>query len=210
MSRQIADVVLFFSQYSRKSDPCVQLVIQAKLPIMLIPLDTTAIREAALNGSNIQIRSVPSMVVEYTDRNVQLYVGSPKIVSWLNGMIERQRSSPQPNYQASTTLDDNDSSSDEGVSTSTSSSEEEAAAKSKSSHKKHRYQRPSSDPKTPVDLIFQDDEHLPVRPPVLLTKGLLIGPDSNHKSSNANLVSMAKKMMADRERTLGYKDKGDT
>jgi len=198
MSRQIADVVLFYSKFSEASKPCVNIVVTMKLPIRMVPLDTEFERERAANGKIIQVRNVPSLVVSYTDGNVQMYVGSPKIIAWLESIFQKKPNSP-PKADHSTV--DNTLLSEE--------SSEEKPPKSKKSKEKSKKKSKKSKKSSnedigliePIDLEFEDS-NVPSRPPPPPTNGLLLG--KNTKTSN-NLMDMAKKMMADRDSTLGYK-----
>lgn len=222
MSRQIADVVLFISRFSRESAPCVQAITGSKLPIKIIPLDTASARDAALNGSTIQIRSVPSLLVEFDDGNIQLFVGRPKIMGWMKHTLQQQQppqAGPAADKETSarrTKLED--------FSSSSSSSEEEPSppprrksrrrkppskasrSSSKKEKPKKRQPRPnvtSMEPtETPVELIMEEGPR-PGRPPQPSTSGLMVG--QSPKSSNKSLMTAAQQMMADRDSTLGYK-----
>lgn len=83
---QIVNAVLFVSKFSEESKKCSSHVLQSRLPIAIVPLDSKKARNTAKNGNIIQIKNVPSLVVERSDGNVQLFVGTPKISSWLSAM----------------------------------------------------------------------------------------------------------------------------
>lgn len=219
MSRQIADVVLFFSKFSRESGPCVEAVIQSKLPIKLVPLDTVEAREAAQRGTAIQIRAVPSLVVELEDGNVQMYVGRPKILAWLKSISQSRQPPPQPTTSSRNSsrsgrntklASDSDDQSDESESDDSPPPPRKKSPRKKSSPKKKKIKKQATQfVESPVDLEFADDPP-PSRPPPLSTSGLSTSSNSGTRKTSDNLMNMAKQMMADRDSTLGYKADADS
>lgn len=83
------EMTLFVSTASRASEVCLRKMVNVinKLPITIVRLDTSESRQIAMNGTNFQIRVVPSMVVIYNDGNLQLFVGIDKILKMVSGMI---------------------------------------------------------------------------------------------------------------------------
>ena len=70
-------------------------VIQNKLPIQFVRLDTEESRHVASTGKFFQITSVPTMAVFYEDGNTQLFTGTQKIIQWLTAMIKASTAASQ-------------------------------------------------------------------------------------------------------------------
>lgn len=104
----ISQVVLFTSTTSQKSIPCRQFIHQYQLPIQEVRLDTEESRKTASEGQYVQITSVPSLMVTYTDGNMQLFVGTDKIMAWMRSavMSMQQRSSPPETNEPQTNIED--------------------------------------------------------------------------------------------------------
>jgi hypothetical protein len=85
VSPSIKDLLLFISTSSANSRTIVQYIqtTQVPLPISIIKLDTEEARERAGSGKYFSIKSVPTLAVVLSTGNIQLFVGSPKIVEWL-------------------------------------------------------------------------------------------------------------------------------
>lgn len=84
----ITEAILFIASNSNACMPCIQFVSKQRIPMQLVRLDTEASRRAAANGKFFQITTVPTMVIMYEDGNVQLFLGTPKIIQWLTAMIK--------------------------------------------------------------------------------------------------------------------------
>ena len=108
----ISEVVIFYSKFSKECQQPLEIIQYYKLPVIMIPLDTIEDRKAALNGSIIQIKNVPSLIVTYEDGNTQLYVGNKKITEWLTQIIRAQNNKNTTSTTISeslpTQLDDDD------------------------------------------------------------------------------------------------------
>lgn len=92
----ISEVVLFVSSASRPSMNTLGFAQRSGLPIDVVRLDSAKSRQAAANGKYFQIRSVPTLVVGYSDGNLQLFVGAPKITQWLSMITTGPQSQPEP------------------------------------------------------------------------------------------------------------------
>ena len=79
----ISEIILFISSTSNACVQCMRVITPLRLNIPVVRLDTEEARTTVENGKYFQIKSVPSMVVTYEDGNIQLFVGSPKIIQWL-------------------------------------------------------------------------------------------------------------------------------
>lgn len=98
MSVSVSKLILFISSKSNACLPCINFVrnVGTTLPINVVRLDRIEDREAASNGPYFQIVSVPSLVVFYADGNLQVFMGSNKILSWLNSLIRAMRTRHEP------------------------------------------------------------------------------------------------------------------
>jgi len=85
----IAEAILFVTSTSRASVPCLQFIAQYKLPVIPVRLDTPEAREKAANGKYFQITVVPTLVITYVDGNIQLFVGTEKIIQWMKSALSR-------------------------------------------------------------------------------------------------------------------------
>lgn len=92
----IHDVVLFVSSTSQACVPPVQFIRQNQLPARLVRLDTAADRQAAAQGQYFQIQGVPTLLVTYSDGNIQLFAGQEKSLMWLQQAVQAQRSQQGP------------------------------------------------------------------------------------------------------------------
>jgi len=186
----IADVVLFYSKFSPECKDCVNFVQQYKLPVALIALDTKEGRDLAFNGSLIQIKNVPSMIVSYEDGNVQLYVGKPKIMGWFVATTQQNQSRKQdiPEPTHSTTL----------------RQKEKVNKRIKQKRVKSSKKMKNSKEDDGIELIFEEEE---IQKPN--NSSLKLSTKAPNVSPNANVMSMASKLMAERNRHLNIKD-GDT
>src|SRR5207253_4596960 len=90
----ITSVALFYSNFSKSSVPCLNAIKTHQIPVDLIPLDTIEARKTAATGSRIQIKSVPSLVVIYDNGEEQLFIGYPKILKWMEELIQKRSQNP--------------------------------------------------------------------------------------------------------------------
>jgi hypothetical protein len=91
-SIQIYDVILFYSKHSEYCKQCISVIIKYELPVKMIPLDTEEDRKNVQNHTTIQIKNVPSLLVVYSNNQLQLYVGAPKIIDWLRNLVQNNTS----------------------------------------------------------------------------------------------------------------------
>jgi len=184
----ISDVVLFYSKFSPECKDCVNFVQQAKLPVALIALDTKESRDHALNGSLIQIKNVPSMIVSYDDGNVQLYVGKPKIMGWFAAITQhpaQKQNAPEPTQT-----------------TKIEKKEKVPKRKPKKSTKTQKKPKKHSEDDEGIELIFEEESQSPA--PNNASSKLSTKP--SNASPNAGVMSMANQLMAERNRQLNIKD----
>jgi hypothetical protein len=207
----VTEVVLFYSKFSKECGGCIEFIMRNKLPVTLIPLDTKESREHALNGSLIQIRSVPSMVVSYANSDVQLYVGSQKIIAWFTVMSQprNNNSSHRHDTQHNTQHDYN-----------TNLPQPDGKIKGKKSKKKKskstRTVKPQSDPSQHTELIFDDgdDQHYPsiveTYSDTQRNVSSKLSTSQPKPSPNASIMAMAAQMGAERDRQINYDRKKDS
>ncbi len=60
-----------------------QFVKKYRMPVRVVRLDTEYSRKLVQSGRHFQIKSVPSLVINYADGNMQLFIGSDKILQIL-------------------------------------------------------------------------------------------------------------------------------
>lgn len=84
----ISEAILFVATNSKSCVSCLNFVVQNRVPIQIVRLDTQEMRSIAANGKYFQINSVPTMVIVYQDGNTQLFLGAPKILQWLASSIK--------------------------------------------------------------------------------------------------------------------------
>jgi hypothetical protein len=87
----IQTVILFISSTSESCKPVVKFVVQNEIPVKIIRLDTAEDRKNAMNGKYFQLQSVPTLLVMYTDDNIQLFVGKEKIISWFDQISQKRK-----------------------------------------------------------------------------------------------------------------------
>lgn len=215
----IQDVFLFVSTTSQNSAHVMRFVQENRIPVHVVRLDTSEDRKSAANGRHFQIVNVPTLLVAYTDSNIQLFVGYDKIIQWLQNIIESRNSQSQEpeviqppkssNIDHKTVLIE---------------SEDEEPQKRKSKKSSKRSKKPSKkttgglydrggrttgrDEGEEVEIEYIDDRRSK-KPPS--TEGLMVGAQGaaskKGKSRMNDLFSLAKQMERDRKSTLGYDEK---
>lgn len=84
----ISSVILFVSSVSHASIPCVQFIQNAKLPVVIVRLDTEEDRHKAANGYYLKVTEVPTLAVIYNGGdNIQLSIGSEKVLKRLQEFV---------------------------------------------------------------------------------------------------------------------------
>jgi hypothetical protein len=183
---QITDIVLFYSSFSQPCKECIEFITHYKFQVKVIPLDTEEDRIDAMNGSQVQIKSVPSLLIAYADGQVQVYTGSQKILSWFQHLLQQasqqQQPSPQPSQQTAQPLPQQ--------------------VKKVSSKGKKKKKKVTEDDDG-VQIIIDDETPMPTRPPALNIQGLSTKPQSQKEINSSNLMEAAKRMERQREASLG-------
>jgi len=98
--------VLFTSSSSQHSVPCLNFIsANPHIPIQVIRLDTSEVRERVLNNPNLKITSVPSLLVHLPNGKIQVYNGVEKIMGIFAQMtsprVPHQAQQPQQHHQQS-------------------------------------------------------------------------------------------------------------
>ncbi len=224
MSKSITEAILFSSRHSAESAPCEQIIAKTRLPIEIVHLDSASARDAAMRGTNIQIKSVPSLIISYSDGTVQMYVGKPKVFSWIQMTLQsiqppqnqssRQSIAP-PTADKETVLihDENDMGNE--IDTGYDDGEEIEYIKPKSKKpkkKKNNGKLKGNKNNEHVEIVIDDEQAQPQHQNVQShsqsasasqTKGFATGP--RMKVQNTELMAAAQRMMSERDATLGYK-----
>lgn len=95
----IVNLILFVSSTSKASGECINILKSNNVPpFNIVRLDTEEARNLAQNGEMFQIQSVPTLVTIYSDGNMQLFTGTPKIVQWFQNFLtaKSQPKNPRP------------------------------------------------------------------------------------------------------------------
>lgn len=188
----INNVLLFVSSTSQSSISPIKFIREHNLPVLIVRLDTIEDRIKAANGQYFKITEVPTLVVFYVDDTLQLFVGSDKIMTWMNAIV---KSKEQHEVAESTVISD-EIEIDEV---------QEKPKKGKKGKKKK-------------NVTFDENIDLLETPPSKSKKTVLgnTGESSSRTSSggsklkNSDIFSMAKKMEKERDSTLGYKENEQT
>ncbi len=96
MQMEINSVILFISSNSSACQEPINFCKENNLPARFVRLDTAEQRFRASRGTKFQIIGVPTLVVQYSDGNTQLYSGQRKILSWLSASIPPPQQIMQP------------------------------------------------------------------------------------------------------------------
>lgn len=239
MSKQIADIVLFWSEFSKESLICVKFVSSYKLPVEMVKLDTAEARENAMNGEFIKISTVPSLLVSYISGEVNVYEGRPKIIAWFQAMIARSNGSNDASKSQSQSRPQSRPAQsprsavprrelspepeEDYLQEETEIPEEPEITVKKAGRKKQATKKATTKSlkKKPAKIVeaieyiggedteggtelIMEDAPRPTSPPIQ-SKGFTTGAAA--KKADNSLMLSAKKMMAEREGTLGYGEK---
>jgi len=230
-------VTLFVSSFSQQCVPCLHFIKQHSMPVQIIRLDTTEVRNRVRNGKYFQISNVPTLLVTYTDGNLQLFQGQPKILEWLNKVLVQSNSSsherePVPQQKSARRVRIEEPSDEEeedepqpppkripkAKSNVVAKSKKKSPVKFKSSKKR------DEDEEENVELILGDEDEpmesqtqLPqqtqsqsqsqTRPKRGTVKNNPLSIGKGKPSAMASLVEQARKMEEERKTSLGYDEK---
>lgn len=206
MERRIINAVLFVSRFSKESAPCVQFIEKQSLSMEVIYLDSETIREAVQSGTFIQIQKVPTLLLEYNDGSIQLYVGRVKVIEWLKQLFNRSIQQNKPIQQhkpimkpraAKTSISKKSTALFDTISSGELSSEEFLSEEDPDVFGITTLVGEDNAEGSPVELIME-------KPSAPSTLGLTMTP--NIKRGNTSLMNKAKQMQSDRNQALGYKD----
>lgn len=197
---EVAEVVLFYSKYSKECQPIIQYIMNNRLPVSLIPLDDVESRNKALNGPLLQIQRVPTLVVSYVNNDVQLYVGNQKIIAWFSIMTKPPMQGNSPSQQV--VPDHNTSLQESNVPKQKKSKKTVKSPTKTPKKKKTKSVIPQSDPSHHTEIIFDEGPYpTPQHAPNIPNK-------KTRPSPNEGIMAMAKQMAAERDRHLNYNENG--
>jgi hypothetical protein len=108
----INNAILFVASYSKESGPCQDIIKHYNLPVNIIYLDTEEDRLRAENGKYFSITHVPTLVLEFVEGNIQLFIGSVKIIALIKSMVQPPGPSSRVPEPSSTIVIDEDSDED--------------------------------------------------------------------------------------------------
>lgn len=85
---KIEEIIFFYSSYSSHCHNAKNFIEKNNIPVNLILVDNPEIRKAMKN-MKFEIDSVPSILVNYSDGNSELYKGN-KVILWFEQLLEQQ------------------------------------------------------------------------------------------------------------------------
>lgn len=189
----LSELVLFYSSASKASRPCYDIVTQTPLreSVKLVCLDSVEARRAAKEGKHFQIVNVPTLVLTFADGNLQLLVGSEKVMFFFKRLLTQRTEENQPQEEPS---DEEETPTEDRP---------RGGKKKKAKAKKTKKNRHKE--KTEIEFVGTEDED--DRPPPPPTEGLRVGVASKQKPGMSNLKALAQQMEEDRKASLGYDEK---
>lgn len=197
----IADIVLFVSTLSKECGPCISFVINNKIPINIVRLDTKTAREKVLNGKYFQITTVPSLLVTRDTGDIQIFTSKEKIISWIKNTLLQP---PKPKVSVPMEEEPEIEVQEE--------EEEETRIEKKpkniqtglysGSSKKKKKSKKSKSQEAYTEVKEEDFDQIPdAQIPDNL---VFVKPNEAVKPNSANILNLAKQMEEDRKTTLGY------
>ena len=205
------------------------------MPVHVIKLDSAGVRERVRNGKYFQITNVPTLLVTYTDGNLQLFQGQAKIMEWLNKVLV-QRNQPQAppvpqdaQPQARTAkaqprrerIKEPEEEPEDGVEPEEEEEQRPPPKKAKAAKSKKKppvkfksSKKRDEDDEENLELILGDEEDSPSSQPSpsiaskrSMTKSNPLSTGKSKSGGMANLVEQARKMEQERKASLGYDEK---
>jgi hypothetical protein len=67
------------------------------MPAKIVRLDTEEDRQRAKSGAYFQINEVPTLLVIYSDSNIELFTGTRKILTWMSNIVNSSKKSQPKN-----------------------------------------------------------------------------------------------------------------
>jgi hypothetical protein len=197
---EISEVILFYSKFSKESVHCIQFIQQNRMPVILIGLDSPEARQKAMTGQNFQIKNVPTLVVSYVNKEVQLYVGSPKIMKWFQNILKPENPPPNKREKQTSTqqFDDEEEEEDDEKETII-----EEPKKSKNSKLKNTKKNKKKQKNNRVELVMDQEDNSQKSNNHF--NGLSTA-RTNEKAGNSDVMNMARQMEMQRSKALGYKE----
>lgn len=222
-------VILFISAFSQNCKSCVDFVAYHRIPVMIIPLDSTETRLRAMRGKYFQVHNVPALLVTYTDGNLQLFQGQPKILEWLNKVVVQRNAANTDRKIVEYEEEEEEEQPQAPAKAKKSVPKKAKAKKSKPAPVKFKSKKKSIPEETEddsgelldVEIIPEDEEDEPpsrtsppaarraTQPPSQKTNSLALnGTGTKGKSGGmASLIEQARKMEEERKSSLGYDEK---
>lgn len=192
----IAEIILFHSNFSEECNYCKKHILHHNIPVVSICLDSKESRDLVMSAQRVQIKAVPSLLVTYSNNELQLFVGRPKIMNWFESIIPRVQPSADrsdfDNMRHHSRFDDNDDT----------ISQTRLSEKPRKKKKKGKMIRPKPNENN-VEIIFDDDAQLPPKKGAIGSIGF---PKPEQEPLNKNVMSLAQKMMTERNKALNIKD----
>src|SRR5579862_4900204 len=224
---EISEVILFYSKFSKESVNCVQFIQQNRMPVILIGLDSPEARQKAMTGQNFQIKNVPTLVVSYVNKEVQLYVGSPKIMKWFQNILKPENPPPNKREKQTSTqqFDDEEEEEDDEKETiieepkKSKNGKLKNTKKNKKNNKKENIKKEQKKKKNGklkntkknkkkqknnrVELVMDQEDNSQKSNNHF--NGLSTA-RTNEKAGNSDVMNMARQMEMQRSKALGYKE----
>jgi hypothetical protein len=191
---KITEILLFYSNFSAECKPCIEFIQRVNIPVSMICLDSKESREMIMSGKRLQIKAVPSLMVIYNDTEMQLFVGRPKIIAWLQNIIN-----PHPNNQ----FINPDQAQDNTQNITHDSPRSGKPNKKKRGRKQKKQSAPINDD-SKIELIFEDENDQNENLSNKTEKKF--GFPTRPENPNVSVMEAAKRMMAERNNSLNIKD----
>jgi hypothetical protein len=200
----IQDVILFISSTSESCKPSIRFIDQNEIPVKIIRLDTLKDRQNAINGKYFQVHNVPTLLVMYTDDNIQLFVGSEKIILWLTQISQRGKVEEKDSYKLNVEKPQREKPQREKPQPKNlKHSDKKNQDKKKKKKKPIIFEESSSEEEEEEEDIEYYKADIPIKDTPI--SNLKQKPYHNQKPES--IVDIARKMEAERKENLGYNEK---
>jgi hypothetical protein len=201
----ISEVVLFWSEFSKHSIECKKYIKSINMPVRFLKVDSPSVRQRVTNGENFNIKVVPSLMVVKSSGVVNVYQGKVKIKKWIHTIMESRKPENPINARESRIENraENRMSVDEKLIFHPQGSKQRVSPQQESTPIESNIEllgEPEQFEGT--ELIFSEEPEEQTPPPKMPTKGFSTGPPP--KKTNDHIKSSVAKMMAERDKTLGY------
>ncbi len=195
MSSLAIEKILFYSRLSQACQHPVTLTHQNGLDIQLCCIDNPDVRKRIEKGKYFQLSHVPTLLISYSDGNMQIYEG-PKVTQWMESQLYASQNPSGETRQQTPAYEEYEEYEDPAP---------RRRPKSKVLRKKQTRQEPVDEIEelqeeaAGVDMDYED-----LSEPTSSVQSL--PPVSVKDQKSQDVKDIAKKMMQQRESSLGYNE----